>query len=212
MEFDDASYDQLQLYIQSGKKGTLPDRLVEYLKVIELIRSLYDKYTSKKFILRLLSLPPYNVSEFRAQRLYNDALNFFYSDNGIKREAWGNIYAEKLDKLALLHVENDDFEGARRCMLDAAKLRIGDERKQEIPRALLDRRPIFYTIKPKELGFPEVNRRRLAEWIDKLPDVPDIERMRLHRDGLTENSKGNVLDVDIEDIEFLSPDEADNER
>lgn len=201
-EFDNTTYQDLQLYIEHGKKGSMPEKLVEYLEVIELIRSLYDKYKSKRFIVKLLTTKPYSFSEHMANKLYAESLNFFYADNQVKREAWGNIFADKLEKLALLCIENDDFEGARRNLLDAAKLRMGDEKKEQIPKELLDRRPIFYTIKPKDVGLPEVDRRKLAQYIDSLPDIPYDERLRLHREALTENSEGNVFDIDEEKIDF----------
>lgn len=201
--FEDSYYEQLQLYINSGNSGTMPAELVDYLSVIELIRSLYDKYKSKKFIINLLKLPPYELSEYKATKFYVESLNFFYADNSIKREAWANIYADRLDKLAQLCIANDDFEGARRCWADATKLRMSDEKQQVIPRELLDRRPIFFTMTPKKVGFPQADRRKLAQFIDNLEDIPVDVRMRLHRDGMTDESEGNILDADLTDIDFI---------
>ena len=203
LEFDDSIYDQLQLFVEQGRTDKMPEKLVEYLQVMELIRSLYDKYKSKKFIYNLLKLPPYNLSEYRINKVYTDALNFFYSDNTIKRQAWANIYADKFDKLALLCIEADDYQAAGKNFEIAAKLRMGEEKEQVIPSELRDRRPIFYTINPKEVNFPKVNRRELAQWIDQLPDITLEERARLHRDGMTPGSDGNILDVDFEEIPFI---------
>jgi hypothetical protein len=200
--FDDCSYEQLQLYIEKGKSGDMPENLVEYLSVIELIRSTYDKYRTKSFIIKMLGKPPYGLSEYDANKLYADALNFFYADNAVKREAWANIYADRFDKLALLCIEADDHEAASRNWEKASKLRMGEEKKQVIPRELLSRRPIFYTISPKDVGLPDANRRKLAQFIDSLPDIPGDERMRLHRDALTDQAEGNVFDTEIEDIDF----------
>jgi len=202
-EFDNLKYEQLQEYIFSGRKNDIPDALVKYLEVLELVRSMYDKYKSRHAIVRFLGLAPYNISEYRAQKIYADALNFFYSDNDVKKKAWSNITAEKLDKLAMLAIANDDHECARRCFVDAAKLRMDSDNEQAIPRELLDRRPIFYTIKPKDVGLPEPNRKKLREFIDALPDIPTDHRIMLHRDGRTEGSEGNVFDMNPADIEFL---------
>lgn len=204
-ELDNIGYEQLQAYIFSGRNNDLPEPLVKYLEVLELVRSMYDKYKTKHAIVRLLSLAPYNLSEYKAQKIYCQALNFFYSDNDVKKKAWANITAEKLDKLALLAIANDDYECARRCFADAAKLRMDSDNEQAIPKELLDRRPIFYTIRPKDVGLPEPNRKKLKEFIDALPDIPTDHRLMLHRDGRTESQEGNVFDLNPADIEFMQP-------
>lgn len=211
---DNVKYDQLQSFIMNGRQGELPDELVEYISHLELVRSMYDKYMSKAAILKVLRSSAYGYTEFMARKIFSEALNFFYSDNSVKREAWGNIYADKLDNLALLAIESDDWEGARRCFADAAKLRMGEEQKTEIPEELLDRRPVFYTLNPEDVGLPgKVNRHKLAAWIDNLPDIDASERARIHRDGMTSKSEGNVFDIPEGDIEYLSkPEDADDQE
>jgi hypothetical protein len=171
--------------------------------VLELVRSTYDKYQDKKYIVNLLAQPPYGLSKYLAEKLYCDALNFFYADNGIKREAWANIFADKLEKLAYLSIADNDKDNARRCFEKAAELRMGEEKLVEIPHELRDRRPIFYTINPADMNMPPVNRRKLAQFIDGLSDIPQDERARLHRDALTDKAQGLVLDINPEDIEFI---------
>jgi len=203
LDFDDTSYEQLQAWIDTGKAKGIPDELVSYLQALELVRGMYDKYAQKKFIVKTLMLPPWSLTEYRAQKLFNEAINFFYANNEIKREAWAQVYADKLDKIALLAIESDDYQTAQKCTFEAAKLRMGEKANQSIPKQLLERRPIFYTIRAKDVGLPEANRNKLAQWIDSLDDIPDEDRMRIHRDGLTDKAKGNVFDVDLTDIPFL---------
>ncbi len=202
MDFDETSYEQLQAWIESGKTKGIPADLVTYLQAIELVRSMYDKYSEKKFIIKTLMLPPYSLTEYRAQKLFTESINFFYANNEIKREAWAQVYADKLDKLAILAIEMDDIQTAQKCTSEAAKLRMGEKSNQSIPKQLLERRPIFYTIKAKDVGLPEANRAKLAQWIDSLEDIPNEDRIRIHRDGMTGKTEGNVLDADIVDIPF----------
>lgn len=202
MDFDDTSYEQLQAWIETGKSKDLPVDLVNYLQALELVRSMYDKYKQKKFIIKTLLLPPWSLNEYRAQKLFNEAINFFYSSNEIKREAWAQVYADKLDKIALLAIADNDWTTAQKCTMDAAKLRMGEIVNQSIPKQLLERRPIFYTIRPKDIGLPEASRPKLAQWIDSLEDIPNEDRIRMHRDGMTSKSEGNVLDAEIVDIPF----------
>lgn len=201
---DSVKYEQLQSFIMTGKTGDLPDDMVVYLSHLELVRSLNDKYESKTAILRVLKSPVYGYSDYAARKIYAEALNFFYSDNSVKREAWANIYADKLDNLALLAIESDDWESARRCFLDAAKIRMGSDDTNTIPAELLERRPVFYTLNPEDVGLPnKVNRHKLARWIDSLPDIDSDSRNRIHRDAMSPKAEGNILDIEEKDIEYL---------
>ena len=203
MDFEETSYEQLQAWIETGKAKDLPIDLVNYLQALELVRSMYDKYAQKKFIVKTLTLPPWSLTEYRAQKLFSESINFFYANNEIKREAWAQVYADKFDKLALLAIANDDYQTAQKCTAEAVKLRMGEKSNQTIPRELLDRRPIFYTIRAKDVGLPEANRPKLAQWIDNLEDIPTEDRNRMHRDGMTAKSEGNVFEAEIVDIPFV---------
>lgn len=202
--FDDTSYEQLQLWIESGKVKNIPDELVEYMQALELVRSMYDKYDSKKFIITTLTLKPWSLTEYQANKLFTQALNFFYSNNDVKREAWGNIYADRMDKIALLAIALNNVDAAKDAYDKAYKYRMGEKSTQVIPRELLDRRIIIYTIKPKDVNLPEADRTKLGKWIDNLDDIPNEERIRFHRDGMTDKSEGNLFETDITDIPFIN--------
>lgn len=209
---DNVKYEQLQAYVMNGKTGDLSEELVVYLSHLELVRSMHDKYQSRAGIIRILTSPAYGYTDYAARKLYADAINFFYSDNQVKREAWANLYADKLDNLALLCIEADDWEGARRCFADAAKFRMGSEPANDIPEDLFDRRPVFYTLNPEHVGLPgKVNRHKLARWIDKLPDIDENERRRIHRDAMTGEADGNILDIPEDKIEYLSQEDEPEE-
>jgi len=205
LEFDDLSYEQLQAFIESGKIDDIPTRLVEYLGMLEMIRELYDKYHKQpNFIINLLKMPPYSLSEYKANKLFSDTLNFFYCKNDVKADAWANIYADKFDKLALLCLVVNNFEGAKDNWQTAAKFRgVGKDKPNVIPQELLDRRVIIYTSEPEKLKLPKVNRKKLAAWIDKLDDIDMSERERLHQDAQTGENGSNFLNIEAKDIEFV---------
>ena len=56
-----------------------------------------------------------------AGRLFAEALNFFYLDNPVKVQTWGNIYADKLDHLAALAYAMNDVKEAKSCIAEAAR-------------------------------------------------------------------------------------------
>jgi hypothetical protein len=180
-------YEQLQALIERGEVKNLPEPMVQYYEQIDLIRSLYNKYESKSYIISAVILQWPKLSRYQATRLYNESLNFFNLDNEVKVVAWANIYADRLDNMARICFELNDFETARRLTMNAAELRgVGKEHPNQVPEALLDRRPVFYTMRLKDIGVAEVNRHELAAFIDAL-DVTETQRSRLRREALIED-------------------------
>jgi hypothetical protein len=180
-------YEQLQALIERGETRNLPEKVVIYFEQIDYIRALFNKYESKSFIINAVVLKWPMISKHTATQLFFETLNFFNLDNTVKVEAWANIYADRLDNMARICHEMNDFETERRCIMDAAQLRgVGKEKPNQVPDELLDRRPVFYTIRLRELGVPEVNRNELAALIDRL-DISEAERMKVRRDAMIED-------------------------
>lgn len=174
------------------------------MELIELVRGMYSKYETKGFIVNTLMAEPYGLSRVRATRLYYDTLSFFYSDNNVKQKAWENIYATHLDNLAYYALEKDDIETARRCFLDAAKMRgVGREEKVDIPEEMLNRPVIIYSIDPAKAGIQPASRRELSDFIDNLPEISERERVRIKKDaGVIETT---LFEETIQDAKSKEP-------
>jgi hypothetical protein len=197
MDISDITYGQLQSFIATGKTD-MPENLQQYFNMLEVIRSMYSKYKSKKFILNAITISPYDIPKRSADKLYRDALNFFYSDNDVKKEAWCNIYAEKLELAAMVAWEQNDMETYGKLIMDAAELR-GCKKEDAIEKEPYDRRPVVYIFDPKKLGMPEVNKKELAAFIDNL-DVPEKEKQKARRDAmLLEDAEFEILPSNDED-------------
>lgn len=155
---------------------------------VEFVRELFTTYSSKSQIIQRIMQKWENIRPYEAERLFNEVVNFYYmSNNEVKTEAWKNIYAERLDNLFLLCFNTNDFETARRCLIDAAELRgVNKDKPQQIPAEILDRRPILYSIKITDLGLSGVNRNDMASLIDNL-DISEKEKLRLRRDAQIED-------------------------
>ncbi len=155
---------------------------------VEFVRELFACYSSKSQIIQRIMQKWEKIRPYEAERLFNEVVNFYYmSNNEVKTEAWKNIYAERLDNLFLLCFNTNDFETARRCLIDAAELRgVNKDKPQQIPAEILDRRPILYSIKITDLGLSSVNRNDLASLIDNL-DISEKEKLRLRRDAQIED-------------------------
>ena len=165
---------------------------------VEFIRELFSNYSSKSQVIDRIRQKWPILRPIEAESLFNEVVNFYYiTSNEVKTEAWKNIYAERLDNLFLVCFNTNDFDTARRCLIDAATLRgVNKDKSQQVPPEILERRPILYSIKVTDLGMAPVNRNDLAALIDNL-DVSEKDKLRLRRDGM------------IEDVPFEMPDNPD---
>jgi hypothetical protein len=196
--------DRLQLLVNNGECTDMSPADELYYKQLDFIRALWDKMNNKNFIVNAL-IKSFNVKQWKALELFNDSLNFFNQDKKIKVDAWANIYADRLDVVASVLLEINDFDQYLKYTKEAAIMRgVGKEKPQEVPVGFYDQRPTFYSMRPKDVGLFEVNRNKLADFIDKLMDIPADELQRLHRDAKTGKFEGNFLDVPESDIEYLT--------
>jgi hypothetical protein len=184
---EENDYCQLQALIERGETSNLPANIVRYYEQIDYIRSLYSKFNSKSYIISMVRLKWPQIPFYSANKLFNECLNFFNLDNDVKTQAWANIYADRLDNMAMIATEMNDLETARRLTMDAANLRgVNKEKSDPLPDGLLDRRVIVYVMDPEKLGIPKVDRRDLAEFIDKI-DITESEKLKLRRDAQVED-------------------------
>lgn len=178
------SVNQLQEWIDNGRTDLMRPDMARYIEQLDTVRSLHAKYHTQHFIIKTLQKTFPDISRTRAYELYNDSLNFFYSNNEVKKDAWRNIYAEKLEQASLACWEKNDFEGYRRCIVSAAEVRgLNMPDPEKLPEEFYDRRVIIYQMDPKKVGIPQVSRVELASFIDNLPDLSSAEKFRLQADA-----------------------------
>ncbi len=198
LEEEKSEYEQLQALIERGETKNLPAKVVQFYEQVDFIRCLHNKYESKSYVINAVCLQWPKLSKHQAMQLYYETLNFFNLDNPVKVEAWANIYADRMDQMAMICYEMGDMETWRRMTMDAAQLRgVGKDKPHEIPDALLDRRPVLYTIKMKDIGLPEANRNDLAAFIDNL-DITERQKTKYKREGMIEDVPFELLDNDQE--------------
>ncbi len=175
--------DALQEWIDTGKSDILSDKMVVYLEQLELIRSMYSKHQSQRFIIKtILKLYP-DISQKHAYDLFTDSMNFFYQNSGITKEAWRNIYADKFENAAQVCWELTDMEGFRKNLESAMKARgldIPDPEK--FPEDFYDRRIVIYQMDPEKVGIKRESRSKIAELIDKM-DLTDNEKDKVYQDA-----------------------------
>lgn len=193
IDFSTIDMAALQRITKTGDLSALTPSERAYYDMMEMVRGLNarmrlpggDRIVTKAGIIKLLKSEPYGLSDWMARQVYADSLNFFYSDDGVSTQAWRNIYAEKMDKLGNLAFSMGRIKEAKSYYQEAAKLRgCYDAAAPEIPEELINAKPVIvYTADPVSMGAAPADRKRLEQFIDSIPDLPDVARRRVKEDA-----------------------------
>lgn len=216
IDFDKIDAHQIERILKSGELDTLTPAERDYFDLMELVRGLRarmmlpggDRIVTKAGIIKILKSKAYGLSDWMARRVYADALNFFYSEDGVRPRAWANLYAEKLEKWADVAASMGKLKEAKGLLTEAAKLRgCYDEQNAEIPAELLDAAPtVIYTADPESMGAGRADRKELEMFIDSIPDIPEISRQRVKEDAGI--SRRNLLKRMMDDAKEFGDEEG----
>lgn len=196
MNLENISLEDIYDFIES-KETTISPEIERYLHLMDKVRGMHlrvMKYGSKESILKHL-MKVDGLSRYLANKIYNDALEYFYCDNEISKSAWRNIIAERQDRLINLAIELakdvSDVAKIAKMNIDLGLLRqLDKEDPQVLPEELFQRPFKLYTFDAKMLGLPTaVDRNKLAEWIDTLPDLTEKERLLIRQESLIDPLK-----------------------
>lgn len=211
INFEAVDSHQIERILKTGDLDSLTPAEREYFDLMQVVRGLHARMTmpggtrivTKAGIIKLLKSDAYGLSDWMARQVYSDALNFFYSEDGISTRAWSNFYAERLDKLANLAASMGKLKEAKSFITEAARLRgCYEEAAPEIPRELLDATPVtIYTADPESMGAPRADRKELEMFIDNIPDIPEFSRIRIKEDaGIRKRDLYNRMIEDIKEF------------
>lgn len=202
LKFELTKAAQIQERFLERKRTSLDDDLEDEYDKLEFARRLIDRYKTKPFVINSL-MQSFKLSEYKANKVYVDSINFFNIDFVISKDAWANVAAQKLENAAMICFEINDFKNFDKLMNSAATFRkIFEEEKETIDKSLLGKPFTVYVNDTSHFGLPKANRKKLASFIDQLNDISDDDRRRLHREALTENS--TIFDVNFEDIPYAN--------
>lgn len=185
----DISLEELYDFIENGNPGKHPE-IAEYMLVMDKVRGMalrIDKYASKDAIINHLHKVD-GYSRYQATKLYNQTMEYFYCDTTISKIAWRNIYAEKMEKVVNFAIavmkDASDASKVSKMLFEMGRLRQLDQPdKEELPDALFARPFKIYTTDPEMIGLPTIDRRKLAEFIDKLPELSEIQKEQIKREA-----------------------------
>ena len=205
VNFDELNLYQLNQVLKTGSLENLPETYQEYYSVLDKVRgirakgSYNKKLISKSGIIKLI-MNDYKVSDYMARRIFEDSINFFYTQENVKPEAFANLYADQLEEAALLARNTGDFLAFDKLINSAAKLRkCFDKKAPEIPQEFYQKQVIIYTTKAEEVGITPVDMKELERVLDAIPEIPAMKLQRVKADAGI--NKYNILRNIAEDQE-----------
>ena len=199
VDFEKVDLNQIQRILSTGTLDSLRPEEREYFSLMEMVRGLRarmrftnGRMVTKAGIIRLLKSEPYSLSDWMARQVYNDSINFFYTQDNIRPEAFAALYAERAEKWA-------------DAAFLAGKIK---EARAEIPEELLNQKKVdIYTANREDLGVPAIDRKELEGFIDSIPEIPVAVR-----DNLKEDARIRKFDLKkrmIYDIEEFSEEDSE---
>nr|DAM78265.1 MAG TPA: hypothetical protein [Caudoviricetes sp.] len=193
---DPKLWQNIQDYISNGSKGTLSDKEQRYIDLLNLIFSL-DRQFGKRKTVKFLTSQPFDYTHSQASNLYSEAVELFYCNRKISREALREKTADMYDNLYQAAVQaaksTADYMAAAEILKMKAKLlRLEEEEVQKLNSEVYARKPVILSLRPEDIGLESADRRKLAEVIDK-SGSPESEKRRL-------SMEAGIIDFEIEKI------------
>lgn len=193
---DPKLWQNIQDYISSGSKGALSEKEQRYIDLLNLIFSL-DRQFGKRKTVKFLTSQPFGYTHSQASNLYSEAVELFYCNRKISREALREKTADMYDNLYQAAVQaaksTADYMAAAEILKMKSKLlRLDEEEIQKLNSEVYERKPVILSLKPEDIGLESADRRKLAEVIDK-SGAPESEKRRL-------SMEAGIIDFDMEKI------------
>ena len=202
---DAASWDAIQEYIGSGSRGNLDIKEQHYLDLLTLIYSLDGQY-GKRNTIRFLVSSYFSLSYEQANRLYMEAIEMFYANRGISKDAMRAKTADQLDAAFTAAFNaaktSKDFKNAAEILrMKAEVLGLDKEDAKVLETRVYMKSFRVLSLSASDIGLPVANRRELAEMIDNLP-ISDTDRKRI-------SMEAGIIDMDIVEMMENESQEAD---
>jgi Fe-S cluster biosynthesis and repair protein YggX len=191
LTIEDIDLKYIKNYIENGPGGDAPEAVNRYLSLMDMVRGMHkriDKYGSPEPIIKHL-MTTEKLSRKKAKQIYEEALDYFYCDNYISKQAWKNIYAEKIDMLInfsmLVMKDVSDAAKIAKTIMDVWKVRELDKAEgQDIPGELLAKPFKVYNANAEALGMPRIDRNKLKALIDEnVPGLTEVQKQALYREA-----------------------------
>jgi len=203
-KFDISRYHEIADYIEKGSVTKLEEEELEYLEILVTMNNMRRRYGVTHTI-RFFTKEPFNISLYRAKQMFEESINLFYSDETIEKKAARNLIAQDIELAAELVLAaakcTKDIEIYGDLKMKAYKARQLDQPDPiEIPKGLYDKPIKIYSLSPKHINLPDIDRNALGREIDALPEN-ETNKKRWKQEAMIE---------DIDFIEMLNDQAEEN--
>lgn len=193
---DVGAFERIKDYIASGSSGTLSSKEQIYIDILVMIYSMDGQYGKRKTI-KFLTSKPFNFSYQHAAEMYAEAVEMFFCNRKVSKEALRQKMADQFDTLYIAARDaarsSKDYEVAARILANKAEvLQLDKEDPEKLPAELYMKQYRVLSLTPEVLGLPTADRQVLAKQIDEIV-APEQVRRRLKMEA-------GVEDIDVIEI------------
>ncbi len=196
----------LEDWVEKGRTDELPDEMVRYLEQLNFVNGLWNSLNSPQRIISKLVVTYPELDKITAKSRFEDAVTWFYLDDGIKKDAWRNMLFEKMMKLvdaAILSARSvDDYNKASLILERAYRVKALDkEDPDKIPESAFERPIKIYSDNIGDFADlpPASNRNLLAQYVDQM-NLQEAEKLRIKQE------------MGVEAMELFPEDESQKEN
>lgn len=189
----EGAFERIQEYIASGSKGDLSDKERVYIDLLTLVYSLDGQYGKRRTV-RFLTSEPFGLPYQRAADIYSEAMELFYCNRKVSKDALRNKMADQFDTLYVAARDaaktSKDYAVAADILVNKARaLQLDRDDPAKLPAEVYQ--PMFRLLSatPESIGLPAANRDELERQIDTVV-APEAVKRRLRTDA-------GITDLDI---------------
>lgn len=194
LTIENIKIEDIYSFMENGNPADAPEAVVLYLDLLDKVRAMFlriDKFGSKEAIVKHLMVAD-GFSRYKASQICNEAQEYFYCDTKMSKDAWRNIYADKIDMMinvAMQHIKDvSDAQKVVKMLIDAGAMRqVNVPDVKEIDADVFKKPVVIYSCDAEFLGLPKIDRNKLAKIIDGLPELSEKERLQIRREALIDN-------------------------
>lgn len=197
------SFERIQDYVANGCKGDLSQKEQIYIDLLTMIYSLDGQFGKRKTI-RLLTSKPFNFSYEQASNMYAEAVEMFFANRKVSKDAMRAKMADQYDTLYSLAMQNarttKDFEIAAGILSKKAQvLQLDKDDPEVLPAENYQKQFRVLSLSPEVIGLPRANRDELARQIEGIV-APEAVKKRLRVDaGIDDLDVVKMLDDGLQE-------------
>lgn len=190
IKLEDINLSHIYEYVNHGDIQEAPEAVVRYLELLDKARGMHlrvNEFGHKDAIVAHLKTHE-GLTYYMANNIYNDAMEYFYCDKRISKDAWRNIIAQRKEKNYILAIQlakdTKDVATADKILDGMAKvLGLDQPDPIEIPPGAYDQPFKMYSIDAQFLGLPVVKRSEIKKLLDELPEISERLKVRLEEEA-----------------------------